>query len=128
MSIPFGYKKIVLFHTFIWICCVSLANDNLFMQARTLQREGKHEEAIEAFKGYLSQPKGDELSNEEMVMYTDALVQLMNTYQSKGEPETCVTALQEVFKMSPILQDVYLRDYYSVMGYALSRTENMKKA
>ena len=128
MSLPFGYKKIVLFHTFIWICCVSLANDNLFMQARTLQREGKHEEAIEAFKGYLSQPKGDELSNEEMVMYTDALVQLMNTYQSKGEPETCVTALQEVFKMSPILQDVYLRDYYSVMGYALSRTENMKKA
>ena len=83
MSIPFGYKKIVLFHTFIWICCVSLANDNLFMQARTLQREGKHEEAIEAFKGYLSQPKGDELSNEEMVMYTDALVQLMNTYEER---------------------------------------------
>jgi tetratricopeptide (TPR) repeat protein len=52
----------------------------------------------------------------------------MNTYQSKGEPEACVTVLKEVFQASPILQKNYLRDYYSVMGYALSRTENMKEA
>ena len=52
----------------------------------------------------------------------------MNTYQSKGEPEACVTALKEVFQASPLLQKNYLRDYYSVMGYALSRTENMKEA
>jgi tetratricopeptide (TPR) repeat protein len=55
-------------------------------------------------------------------------MQLMNTFQSKGEPEACVTTLQEVFKVSPILQKIYLRDYYSVMAYALSRTENMKEA
>jgi tetratricopeptide (TPR) repeat protein/DNA-binding CsgD family transcriptional regulator len=71
---------------------------------------------------------GNELSDEQMVRYTDALVQLMNTYQSKGEPEACVIVLKEVFQASPILQKDYLRDYYSVMGYALSRTENMKEA
>jgi tetratricopeptide (TPR) repeat protein len=106
-----------------------LADDSLFKQARTLQREGKHGEAIEAFKNYLTQPvPGDEFSNEQMVWYTDALVQLMNTFQSKGEPEACITTLQEVFHASPLLQKTYLRDFYSVMGYALSRTENMKQA
>ena len=129
MSLAFERKKIVLFHTFVLICCVCFANDNLFRQARELQRGGKYEEAIVAFKDYLSQPMPrNDLSNEQMVMYTDALVQLMNTFQSKGEPEACITALQEVFKTSPILQKNYLRDYYSVMGYALSRTENMKEA
>ena len=105
MSLAFERKKIVLFHTFVLICCVCFANDNLFRQARELQRGGKYEEAIVAFKDYLSQPvPRNDLSNEQMVMYTDALVQLMNTFQSKGEPEACITALQEVFKTSPILQ------------------------
>lgn len=122
-------RKIILFHIFALICCVGLANESLFKQARTLQREGKYEEAIVAFKDYLSQPiLGDDFSNEQMSLYTDALMQLMNTFQSKGEPEACVTTLQEVFKASPILQKIYLRDYYSVMAYALSRTENMKEA
>ena len=129
MNLPFWNKKIGLFHAFMLICCVCLANDDLFKQARTLQREGKHGEAIVAFKTYLSQPMTErEFSDEQLVRYTDALVQLMNTFQSKGEPEACITALQEVYKKSPILQKIYLRDYYSVMGYALSRTENMKKA
>ena len=129
MSLLYWIKKIGLFHAFMLVCCVCLANDALFNQARTLQREGKHGEAIAAFKNYLTQPvPGNELSDEQMVRYTDALVQLMNTYQSKGEPEACVIVLKEVFQASPILQKNYLRDYYSVMGYALSRTENMKEA
>ena len=129
MSVPFENKKIVLSLTFILICCVSFANDNLFKQAIALQREGKYQEAITAFKDYLTQPiREKNLSNEQMLLYTEALVQLMNTYQSKGEPEACITTLQEVFKKSPILQKTYLRDYYSVLGYALSRTENMKEA
>ena len=129
MSLLYWIKKIGLFHAFMLVCCVCLANDDLFKQARTLQREGKHGEAIAAFKNYLTQPVlGNELSDEQMVRYTDALVQLMNTYQSKGDPEACVIVLKEVFQASPILQKNYLRDYYSVMGYALSRTENMKEA
>ena len=129
MSLLYWIKKIGLFHAFMLVCCVCLANDDLFKQARTLQREGKHGEAIAAFKNYLTQSvPGNELSDEQMVRYTDALVQLMNTYQSKGDPEACVIVLKEVFQASPILQKNYLRDYYSVMGYALSRTENMKEA
>ena len=123
-------KKILLSFTFILAyCATSVASDNLFEQARMLQREGKYDEAIEAYKNYLLQPiNEDEFTKQQMVVYTDALVQLMNTYQSKGEPEACITTFQELFNESPILQKQWLRDYYSVMGYALSRTERMKEA
>ena len=89
----------------------------------------KYNEAIEAYKSYLMQPiAADNLSASELSKYTQALVQLMNLYQSKGEPQECISALKEVYTASAILQKELLRDYYSVMGYALSRTENMKEA
>ena len=92
MGLLFWSRKIGLFHAFMLVCCVCLANDNLFNQARALQRAGKYEEAIVAFKAYLSQPmpRGD-FSDEQMALYTDALMQLMNTFQSKGEPEVCIS-------------------------------------
>ncbi len=122
-------KKITLLLSLILFGGVCLANDDLFRQARALQRERKYDEAITAFKDYLSQPlDGENLTQEQVTIYTDALLQLMNTYQSKGEPDACISALQEVYEGSPILQKECLRDYYSVMGYALSRTERMKEA
>jgi tetratricopeptide (TPR) repeat protein/DNA-binding CsgD family transcriptional regulator len=94
-----------------------------------LQREGKFDEAIVAFKNYLSQPmEEDGLNAEQLPQYIEALIQLMNTYQSKGEPEACITALEQVFKESPAIQRHCLRDYYSILGYALSRTEKMEEA
>ena len=129
MNLSSWNKKILTILTSILICCTSFANEDLFRQARTLQREGKHDEAIEGFKDYLSLPIGeDELIDKQLTLYIEALVQLMNTYQSKGEPEACITTLQEVFNTSPTLQNQCLRDFYSVMGYALSRTERMKEA
>ena len=129
MRLPSLNKKIILFIVTVLMCCTSFANENLFRQARALQREGKYDEAIEAFKDYLSQPMdGSSFTNKHLALYTDALVQLMNTFQSKGDPEGCISALQEVFKASPLLQKQCLRDFYSVMGYALSRTEKMVEA
>lgn len=129
MSFSSWSKKISLLLTATLICGASFAYENLFREARTLQRDGKHEEAIEAFKAYLAQPiLEEELTDQQLTLHTEALVQLMNTYQSKGEPETCITTLREVFDASTILQQQGLRDFYSVMGYALSRTERMKEA
>lgn len=108
---------------------VCYASDNLFDHARALQHDGHFDDAIIAYKTYLSQPVDkDTFYGKQLAMYTDALVQLMNTFQSKGEPERCVIALQEVYESSPVLQDECQRDFFSVMGYALSRTENMEKA
>lgn len=129
MNLRFWNKSTILSLVLILVCGTSLANESLFKQARTLQHEGKLDEAIVAFKNYLSQPLNeDDLDEQQEFFYTEALVQLMNTYQSKGEPEACIAALQEVFKASPTLQKQCLRDYYSVLGYALSRTERMKEA
>ena len=128
-NILFWSKKTALLLTVILICSTGFANENIFRQARRLQHDGKYNEAIDTYKSYLLQPMDENsLNKQQMVTYTEALMQLMNTYQSKGEPETCVLTLQELFDAVPILQKECLRDYCSVMGYALSRTEKMKEA
>ena len=129
MKLPLWSRCLLLLQMLIMVCSACFANENLFREARTLQRDGKHAEAIASFKKYLTQPvSGDSLSNKEQTLYTEALMQLMNTFQSKGEPEACITTLEEVFKGSPAIQRQCLRDYYSILGYALSRTERMKEA
>ena len=129
MSLQSWSKSVLSLLTAILICSSSFANEALYKQARTLQREQKYDEAIEGFKSYLSQPiDGNDLTEEQLFLYTEALMQLMNTYQSKGEPEACVSTLQEVFAASPTLQKQCQRDYYSILGYALSRTERAKEA
>ena len=105
------------------------ANESLFKEARALQRDGNFDEAICVYKSYLVGPlENYVMTDEQLAMYTDALVQLMNTFQSKGAPEECILALKEVFKSAPIIQNECLRDYYSVLGYAISRTEDMDLA
>ena len=129
MNLPFWNKSLLISIISILICSTSYANENTFDRAKEFKSNGKYDEAIVAFKDYLLQPIGEaDFTDQRVVEYTDALVQLMNTFQSKGDPEGCISTLKEVFKASPILQKQCLRDFESVMGYALSRTERMKEA
>ena len=129
MKMPLLSKKIPTLLLLLLVSCTSFANELLFKEARTLQREGKFDEAIAAFKSYLLQSRSEEqLTQEQTAIYSEALMQLMNTYQSKGDPEACIQTLQEVYQASPVIQKQLPRDYYSVLSYALSRTENMKEA
>ena len=129
MKSPVWIRCTLILHILMIACCSAFAGENLYRQARELQREGKFDEAIETYKAYFAEPvNANDLSTRELEMHTDALVQLMNTFQSKGEPDACIEALQEVFKASRLFQHELLRDFDSVMGYALSRTEKMKEA
>ena len=129
MNLSSWSKCILTLLISLLICSTCYANDNAFKRARELQHSGKYDEAIIAFKEYLSRPINEtDLTDQQLVEYTEALMQLMNTYQSKGDPETCISTLKEIFKASPILQNQCLRDYHSVMGYALSRTEKVEEA
>lgn len=129
MKSPVWIRCALILHILMIACCSAFAGENLYRQARELQREGKFDEAIETYKAYFAEPvNANDLSVRELEMHTDALVQLMNTFQSKGEPDACIEALQEVFKASRLFQHELLRDFDSVMGYALSRTEKMKEA
>ena len=129
MHTPVFRKIILLTYAFIYFVSNCLASDKLFQQARLLQRQGEYNQAIETYRNILSQQTDNsELNARQTLVYTESLVQLMNTFQSKGEPETCISVLRELFEASPILQGQCLRDYYSVIGYALSRTEKMEEA
>ena len=129
MNLSSWNKRILTLLLSILICSTSYANDNAFKRARELQHSGNYDEAIKTFKRYLSQPINEaDLSDQQFIEYTEALVQLMNTFQSKGDPEGCISTLKEIFKTSHILQNQCLRDYHSVMGYALSRTEKVNEA
>ena len=48
-NLPSLGKKILLFQTLILLCCSSFAGEDLFKKGRALQRDGKYEEAIEAW-------------------------------------------------------------------------------
>ena len=129
MKSSFCSRSFIIFQILLLICFNGIANEKLYTEARTLQHEGKYDEAIVGFKNCLLLPiDGEDITSQQMTFYTNALVQLMNTFQSKGDPDACISALQEVFQASPVIQEYCLRDFYSVMGYALSRTENMKEA
>ena len=122
-------KILLACHVMILICIGASANEDLYRQARALQRDRQFEEAIHIYKEYLSRPLDSSIPSKDITpVYTDALVQLMNTFQSKGDPEGCISTLMEIYNASSVIQKVYLRDYYSVLGYALSRTENMSDA
>ncbi len=59
---------------------------------------------------------------------TAALVQIGNAYQVMGQADSAVVHLQTLYDEYPVLQDKLRRDYLSILGYFLSRTERMKEA
>ena len=68
-------KKILTIITALLVCAISFASESLYQQARTLQREGKHDEAIEAFKRYLVQPvDAADITDHELALHTEALM------------------------------------------------------
>ena len=122
-------KSFLLLILLLLISLSASAEVDNYQLARQYQRNKDFDNAIQAYKNHLLAPAGDcELAPDEIKAYTDALVQLMNSFQSAGRPEACVEMLREIYLASPILQSQCLRDYYSVLGYALSRTECMNEA
>ena len=129
MKIKFKSRYALIISLLTLMCHSTSAEENLYDKARSLQRAGEFEQAVDTYRDYLTQPIDEvNLKDRELSIYTDALVQLMNSYQNMGEPQMCVEVLKDVFDESPTLQTFCLRDYYSVLGYALSRTENMSEA
>lgn len=58
-----------------------------------------------------------------------AIVQLMNTFQSKGEPEACVECFDSIdANLPPFIAKYCKRTFYATMAYALSRTEELTRS
>ncbi|MBR5296575.1 MAG: hypothetical protein IKU29_01740 [Parabacteroides sp.] len=108
--------------------------DNLFKQARLAQKEKQFDQAIDLYIECLSVSEEVKDSSEIkalLPLVTDAMLQLMNSYQAKGEPEICADWFKQQMLEKNALQFVKnncLRDLYVVAAYAISRTEDMRSA
>ena len=60
--------------TALLVCSAAFANVNLFLQAKALQRDGKLDDAVLAYRNFLSQPmEGDAMTEQQMFQYTELL-------------------------------------------------------
>ena len=96
----------------ILVSTTSLLYGENYHTARQYQQNGEFDQAIESYANILLKTAGEkELDGGQVKEYNDALVQLMNSFQSKGDPEACVSTLYYLYEKSPILQSQCLRDY-----------------
>lgn len=101
-----------------------------YTRARALQYSRHFEEAIAAFKKCLSFDSPQDSVRERIREVTiEALMQLMNTYQSNGQPDSCAEYFSQLAKQpTPLLEKYAMRDVYSFLGYSLSRTRRTDEA
>lgn len=107
-----------------------IACDYTFLHARALQFEGKYADAVKLYRKCLNYDCDDD-SIADLICNTaiDALLQMMNSYQSAGRPDMCVTELKKIVDHpTPIISKYCIRDLYSIYGYALSRTDATTEA
>lgn len=101
-----------------------------FERGKALQIQKEYEQAINEYKICIATDTTDEETAQSYSrIIADAMQQLMNCYQFKGEPEQCAQyfiSLQD--SASSIIRHYCLRDLLSISAYAFSRTERMAEA
>lgn len=102
----------------------------VYRAARAAQTSGKYAEALPIYKRCVAFDATDTQTADSIApIVIDALMQMMNTYQSKGEPVECANYFDTlVSRPSRLLSGDYRRDMMVIYGYALSRTERMSQA
>lgn len=115
----------------------TLRNDSIFNNClitfesgRSFQKEKLYGLAIQEYDKCVK----IESANEELCIKLEPLVvngmtQILNSYQSNADPEGCVEYFT-VLSQNPtdFIRKYCMRDVYSFLGYALSRTERMGDA
>lgn len=101
-----------------------------YYEARCHQRMLHNDEAIEEYKAIVAFCSHDDAVNQRAaVVVWDALLQLMNTYQSDGRPVDCSEYFEQlVANPTPLIKKYAWRDVLSVEAYAFTRTERTDEA
>ena len=104
--------------------------DYRYTYARALQYARRYDEAVEAFgRCFECRSDVDSLQHNIRMTCIEALLQMMNTYQSWGKPDECAAALHDIATDAPEpLRDSCRRDVLSILAYAVSRTDNTAEA
>ena len=100
--------------------------------ARDAQKQGNFGEAIAKYKQVLATaavPDDTALIDTMSKTAVTAFLQLMNSYQSIGQPDACVEYFDSILaNPSDLLKKRCMRTLYATMGYALSRTEDVSRS
>lgn len=109
----------------------------LFAKGCNAQRVGNNEQAMQLFQQCLQQSihkqgQTDAPNDSVADIFSRALVQLLNVYQSEGKVNECVDYFrrlkQQTANTSNPLLTITQRDIYIIYAYALSRTEATDQA
>ncbi|MGL5703784.1 MAG: helix-turn-helix transcriptional regulator [Tannerellaceae bacterium] len=95
-----------------------------------MQKSQSYPEAIDAFKACLTFNSNDEDIQKQLEpIVVNAMIQMLNSYQSEGSPDDCIDYFYYLTENPPsLIQQYCMRDVFSLLGYALSRTERMSEA
>lgn len=101
-----------------------------YQYARTLQASQAYARAIDAFKSCLTYDSDNVCMQKELEpIIVNAMTHILGSFQSMGSPEACVDYFYSLSQdPPPLIQKYCMRDVYSMLGYALSRTERMDEA
>jgi tetratricopeptide (TPR) repeat protein len=101
-----------------------------FEDARKLQHEGDLAQAIRGFANCLKYASTDKSTVDSLYpVLSNALLQLMNSYQAAGKVEECTAYFDKIYQCPPPMISKYcLRDLRSVYAYALYRNDKMPEA
>ncbi|MGL4852245.1 MAG: tetratricopeptide repeat protein [Phocaeicola sp.] len=99
-------------------------------QARSLQQQAKYAESIEKYQHCIQiDTPHESLRDALQPLVIESLLQLLNSHQSQGTPDSCVAYLTALSQApTSLIQSHCQRDLYALLGYALSRTEAMDLA
>lgn len=100
--------------------------------ARKAQREANFDLAIGLYKkciATVAEPSDTTLIDSLEKTASGAILQIMNTFQSKGEPDACVEYFDSLETCLPAFIGKHCRrTFYATKAYALSRTERLDRA
>ena len=139
----------------IWIVCMTILilvgacstrQDNhtyyiqgLYQRAHQAQDSAIYPKAITLYKECIKLCSSDKYEHDDSIkkLLPNAMVQLMNVYQSSSMTKECIAYLDSLrtetkLKKNPhhnhILAQTYKRDVYVLLSYAMSRTDAEKEA
>lgn len=99
-------------------------------RAREVQHKGDYRQAVALFDRCIQHCGQSPKVNDSLVaLAANAMVQMMNSYQSMGRPVDCINRFSQMaHHPSPFVRRYCLRDVHVLLAYSLSRTDREEEA
>lgn len=103
----------------------SQIEDGRYLLAREHQTSGRWTDAIQTYEEILAYEPEGEPSDDDLLLISASLLQMMNSYQSASLQVECVEALRKIYaEPTDVIRNYLWRDLSSIYAYALYRADN----